>query len=65
MDSHGIPNDAVPGTVQLVDVDHNIDTLHAGPDKDIILVPTPSDDADDPLNWSRPRKLTQIFCLSL
>lgn len=66
MESHDIPTGAIPGTVQLVDVDHTISTLHAGRGaRDIILVPTPSDDPNDPLNWSRRRKLILTFCLAL
>jgi len=30
--------------------------------KDIVLVPRPTADPDDPLNWSRPRKYLSLFC---
>ncbi|KAJ1322980.1 MFS transporter [Microdochium nivale] len=43
-----------PGTVHLVLVDR---------DDEIVLVPKPSDHPDDPLNWSRNRKLLHIFCV--
>lgn len=46
----------VPGTVDLVDVNHSHEAKHLRSQEDIILVPTPSDDPDDPLNWS-PRRL--------
>lgn len=54
---------AVPGTSHLVDIDNTENVKKKG--KDIILIPTPSDDPNDPLNWSAKRKWTQIFCLSL
>lgn len=48
---------AVPGTVHLVDIEHTLHTKHArGAAQDIVLVPTPSNDPDDPLNWSPRRK---------
>lgn len=46
-------SDDVPGTVLLVDFDGTADAPHA---RDIVLVPTPSEDPDDPLNWSSWRK---------
>uniref|UniRef100_A0A0D2XY38 Major facilitator superfamily (MFS) profile domain-containing protein n=1 Tax=Fusarium oxysporum (strain Fo5176) TaxID=660025 RepID=A0A0D2XY38_FUSOF len=49
-------SDFVPGTVLLVDFDGTLDTRHAQGHRDIVLVPTPSEDPDDPLNWSRWRK---------
>nr|CEG05268.1 unnamed protein product [Fusarium clavum] len=60
-------SDVVPGTVLLVDFDGTADAPHA---RDIVLVPTPSEDPDDPLNWSPWRKtllLTTIcvYCLSV
>jgi len=62
---HGeIDDDAVPGTVHLVDLDHTMATLHAGKG-DIVLVPTPSDDPDDPLNWSPRRKMMSTVCVSV
>jgi len=56
----------VPGTVHLVDVSgegHN--AKHAGDRKDIVLVPRPSADPEDPLNWSRKRKLTAFTMVCL
>ncbi|KAL6864634.1 major facilitator superfamily domain-containing protein [Trichoderma novae-zelandiae] len=53
----------VPGTVLLIDVDHNAETLHASSQKDIILIPTPSKDVNDPLNWSPWRKRQHLVCL--
>lgn len=52
----------VPGTTYLVDVKHNLDTSQTKTSRDIVLVPTPSDDPDDPLNWSKRRKLLATFC---
>lgn len=53
-----------PGTVQLVDVNHTLATKHAG-DGEIVLVPTPSDDPEDPLNWSPRRKALVITTVVL
>jgi hypothetical protein len=48
---------AIPGTVHLVDIEGNIKGKHASAQlKDIVLVPAPSADPDDPLNWSPRRK---------
>ncbi|KAF5962708.1 transporter protein HOL1 [Fusarium bulbicola] len=62
--------DFVPGTVLLVDFDGTLDTRHANGRRDIVLVPTPSDDLDDPLNWSRWRKTLLmatlcVYCLAV
>jgi hypothetical protein len=59
-----IHTDEVPGTVHLVDLDHTMATRHAG-SGDIVLVPTPSDDPDDPLNWSPRRKLMSTICVNV
>ncbi|TFA98379.1 hypothetical protein CCMA1212_009875 [Trichoderma ghanense] len=53
----------VPGTALLVDVGHNTQTRHAAGRDDIILVPTPSTDVNDPLNWSPRRKRQHLICL--
>jgi hypothetical protein len=56
----------VPGTVHLVDLEHTLLARHAGNGTgDIVLVPTPSDDPDDPLNWVPRRKFTATICTSL
>lgn len=47
----------VPGTTQLVDFEDE--------KTEIVLIPTPSEDPNDPLNWTRGRKLLQVFCLVL
>lgn len=62
--SAAVIQDAIPGTIQLVDVDHSIETRHAG-NGDIVLQPTPSNDPDDPLNWSPRRKLLALICPNL
>jgi hypothetical protein len=56
------PGDAIPGTIHLVDLDHSMNTRHAG---DIVLDPTPSSDVNDPLNWSPRRKLLSMICSNL
>ncbi|PNP76188.1 hypothetical protein FNYG_10477 [Fusarium nygamai] len=63
-------SDFVPGTVLLVDFDGTLDTRHAQGHRDIVLVPTPSDNPDDPLNWSRWRKTLLmanlcVYCLAV
>jgi hypothetical protein len=54
-----------PGTVHLVDLEGTMATKHAdGKDvNDIVLIPRPSDDPDDPLNWSFRRKLLATSCV--
>ncbi|KAL8813189.1 MAG: hypothetical protein Q9200_000456 [Gallowayella weberi] len=57
-----------PGTVRLVDVQGISHAKHAsGVQQDIVLVPAPSDDPDDPLNWSPRRKIlaTASTCVFL
>ncbi|ROW12205.1 hypothetical protein VMCG_00343 [Cytospora schulzeri] len=58
-----IDESQVPGTVQLVDFDDHIATRHANGHKDIILIPTPSDDPEDPLNWTPARKRLALTCI--
>ncbi|CUM65861.1 uncharacterized protein PRCAT00003510001 [Priceomyces carsonii] len=57
--------DEVPGTTKLVEMDPLALEMHGSKNKrdDVILVPTPSDDPNDPLNWSRKRKYMHMFCL--
>ena len=61
-----VDTSAIPGTVTLVDVQHVLHTRHldqgAG---DIVLIPTPSADPDDPLNWSPSRKLMSTVSVSV
>lgn len=57
-------NQFIPGTVHLVDIEGTLRAKHAsGGQKEIILVPAPSDDPDDPLNWTAKRKLLSISCI--
>jgi hypothetical protein len=61
-----VDTSAIPGTVTLVDVEHVLHTRHLdGGNGDIVLIPTPSQDQDDPLNWSRKRKLLSTVCVSM
>jgi hypothetical protein len=56
-----------PGTFRLIDTDGNMRGRHAdgeGQD-DIMLVPQPSLDPEDPLNWTFKRKVMQTFCVVL
>lgn len=52
----------VPGTVYLVDIDHNLDVQHDG-DRDIVLIPQPSEDPNDPLLWGKWKKEFQFAIL--
>lgn len=55
-------NNIVPGTVHLIDVGGDMNARHLeGSKKDIVLVPKPSSDPEDPLNWTRKRKLLAIW----
>ncbi|KAI1098966.1 putative MFS transporter [Jackrogersella minutella] len=64
--NHGdIDESLVPGTVHLVDLEHTMATRHARDHKDIVLVPTPSADPDDPLNWTPRRKYLALACALL
>ncbi|CAJ2512071.1 Uu.00g076960.m01.CDS01 [Anthostomella pinea] len=64
--THGaIDESVVPGTVHLVDLEHTLATRHAQSQSDIVLVPTPSSDPDDPLNWTPRRKRLALTCALL
>jgi MFS family permease len=53
--------DYVPGTVHLVDVGGQLSSsLHDASHQDIILVPRPSSDPEDPLNWTHRRKILAV-----
>ena len=56
---------AIPGTVHLVDLEGTMHSKHASEEnlKDVVLVPTPSNDPDDPLNWSPHRKALAATCM--
>lgn len=42
---HGqIDESVVPGTIHLVDLDHNVRSKHSRAHQDIVLIPTPSED---------------------
>lgn len=61
---HGeVDTSVVPGTTHLVDLHGAMNTNHDQTHKDIVLIPTPSADPDDPLNWSSGRKRLHMFCL--
>lgn len=59
-------NRVVPGTVHLVDLEGTLRVKHASGDQnDVVLVPAPSDDPDDPLNWSAKRKLLSTASIAV
>ena len=58
--------EVTPGTIHLVDKQGNLHSRHGdGAERDIVLVPIPSSLPDDPLNWSRRRKLISAACMAL
>jgi hypothetical protein len=60
-----LDENAVPGTVHIIDIEGTLRAKHAGgANADVVLVPAPSNDPDDPLNWSPRRKLLSTFCMS-
>lgn len=61
-----VDKSAIPGTLTLLDLDHVMSTQHlANGNSDIVLIPTPSSDPDDPLNWSPRRKLLSTICVNM
>ena len=53
----------IPGTVHLIDLEDIIRAKHAsGGNRDIVLVPAPSADPDDSLNWIL-RELLSTTCM--
>ncbi len=57
---------SIPGTVHLVDIEGTLRAKHASGDrKDVVLIPAPSGDPDDPLNWSPKRKLMSTASISV
>ena len=59
------PRPTIPGTSRLVDTKGTFDRPHAVQSgrRDVVLIPTPSADPDDPLNWSRARKGLSCLCM--
>ncbi len=55
----------VPGTIHLVDLEGTMRAKHASGHQDIVLVPAPSADPDDPLNWTPRRKLLSTSCMCM
>lgn len=69
LEDHVLPH--VPGTVHLEEKERQESAAHAarhlkhgtGRDKDIVLAPQPSDDPNDPLNWSWTKKVAIVAIL--
>ncbi|KAB8300340.1 hypothetical protein EYC80_000527 [Monilinia laxa] len=57
----------IPGTIHLVDLEGVMRGQHASASRlhDVVLVPSPSSDPDDPLNWSPKRKTLSTTCMSV
>lgn len=53
----GIDYEAIPGNSHLVNIGNEKS------EKQIVLIPTPSDDPNDPLNWTRRRKWLAVACV--
>ncbi|PVI00790.1 MFS general substrate transporter [Periconia macrospinosa] len=61
MTNHDLDDHHVPGTVYLIDVAGTPGSSpHDATRSDIVLVPQPSSDPEDPLNWSSRRKLLAV-----
>ncbi|EKD21760.1 major facilitator superfamily transporter [Drepanopeziza brunnea f. sp. 'multigermtubi' MB_m1] len=58
-----IEDRSAPGTLQLIDTTGELHVKHSEAAQDIVLIPVPSDDPEDPLNWSRRRKLLHTSCM--
>lgn len=65
LNSSEIDSEDIPGTTYLVNTKINPAELNETVKKEIVLIPHPSNNPKDPLNWSRRRKLIQVFCLIL
>ena len=66
MESCMTNNQFVPGTLYLVDLEGTLRAKHAsGRQNDVVLIPAPSDDPDDPLNWSAKRKALSTASISM
>ncbi|KAH8671978.1 major facilitator superfamily domain-containing protein [Tricladium varicosporioides] len=67
---NGTPEvELLPGTRLLVDIQHKIHAAHDA-DKEIVLIPQPTSDPDDPLNWGPIRKYVAFgimcfYCMML
>lgn len=64
LDDKRLPH--VPGTVILDDEGTSTEAIHrlkhgTGKDSHVVLVPQPSEDPNDPLNWSWPKKLASFL----
>jgi MFS family permease len=55
-DKHKLNTEVIPGTVHLVDLQGTLHVKHEDGHKDIVLLPQPTAEYDDPLNWSGKRK---------
>ncbi|KAH0031663.1 major facilitator superfamily transporter, partial [Aureobasidium melanogenum] len=63
MSSNIHDDNIAPDTVRLIDANGELNVKHSEGHCDIVLVPTPSEDPEDPLNWTKKRKLLQTACM--
>lgn len=54
--------EVIPGTVHLIDLQGDLSVKKQG-DDNIILIPPPSSNPNDPLRWSKAKKFKQFFLL--
>lgn len=62
--SNVVASASIPGTHKLLELVQPDHTSEDEKREDVILIPTPSTDPDDPLNWSRGRKFLATCCWS-
>ncbi|ODV91957.1 hypothetical protein CANCADRAFT_30239 [Tortispora caseinolytica NRRL Y-17796] len=60
-----INEEVIPGTVHQVDLQGTLNVKHEAGHKDIVLIPQPTRDPEDPLNWSKNRKLLCAIVLMI
>ena len=60
-----IDDTVIPGSVYLVDVQERSTVVHADKDSSIVLSPTPSNNVNDPLNWTKRRKTIEMICVMI
>ncbi|KAL2862799.1 major facilitator superfamily domain-containing protein [Aspergillus lucknowensis] len=61
LNDSNVPRDVIPGTIHLV----NIQIEEIDGQRHIELVPTPSSDPEDPLNWAPKRKLISMIMVNV
>ncbi|KLO82283.1 Uncharacterized protein LW93_9474 [Fusarium fujikuroi] len=60
-----IDREAVPGTEQLIYVNHKLENSDHVGQSDIVLIPQPTNCGRDPLTWSKRKKYYQLLLVAL